>query len=313
MWKMAKIGALAATVCCAALAYAEPAQQCPPPQGVALQVLGSGGPIADDARASSAYLVWVDGKSRVLIDSGGGAFLRFGEAQANFAELEFIGLSHFHTDHSADFPALLKSGYFSTRERPLPVVGPGAGGAFPGLNGFLSSMLNKDSGAFSYLSGYLDGSEGLVKIDATEVGTEVRSSVSVYDGGPDDISIDALHVPHGSVPAIAFRVRVNDTTIVFSSDQNGSEPAFTDFARHANALVMPMPVPEGATGAARRLHAPPGVIGEIARESGARQLVLSHLMARSLRDLDQNLAAVRSSYVGPIVVANDLQCILLTP
>jgi ribonuclease BN (tRNA processing enzyme) len=64
---------------------------------------------------------------------------------------------------------------------------------------------------------------------------------------------------------------------------------------------------------ARRLHAPPGVIGEIARESGARQLVLSHLMARSLRDLDQNLAAVRSSYVGPIVVANDLHCILLTP
>jgi hypothetical protein len=74
MWKMAKIGVLAATVCCAALAYAEPAQQCPPPQGVALQVLRSGGPIADDARASSAYLVWVDGKSRVLIDFGGGEF-----------------------------------------------------------------------------------------------------------------------------------------------------------------------------------------------------------------------------------------------
>ena len=108
-----KISAVAVSFWWAALSYAGPAQQCPPPQGVALQVLGSGGPIADDARASSAYLVWVDGKSRVLIDSGGGAFLRFGEAQANFSELEFIGLSHFHTDHSADFPALLKSGYLS--------------------------------------------------------------------------------------------------------------------------------------------------------------------------------------------------------
>jgi ribonuclease BN (tRNA processing enzyme) len=308
-----KIGITLASVCWAALSYAEPPEQCPPPQGVALQVLGSGGPIADDARASSAYLVWVDGKSRVLIDAGGGAFLRFGEAQANFGDLDFIGLSHFHTDHSADFPALLKSGYFSRRERPLPVAGPGAGGPFPGLNGFLSGMLDKDSGAFGYLSGYLDGSEGLAKIDAIEVGNEVQSAVSVYDDETGSLIIDALHVPHGIVPAIAFRVRVNGATIVFSGDQNGSNPSFTDFARRASALVMPMPVPEGATGAARRLHAPPGVIGDIARESGAKRLVLSHLMARSLRDLDRNLAAVRSSYSGPVLVANDLECILLTP
>jgi hypothetical protein len=56
-------------------------------EGVTLQILGSGGPIADDARASSGYLVWADGKSRVLIDAGGGTFLRFGEAGASFAEL----------------------------------------------------------------------------------------------------------------------------------------------------------------------------------------------------------------------------------
>ena len=313
MRRMVKIGVTVASVWWATLSFADSAEQCPPPQGVALQVLGSGGPIADDARGSSAYLVWVNGKSRVLIDAGGGAFLRFGEAQANFSDLDFIGLSHFHTDHSADFPALLKSGYFSTRERPLPVAGPGAGGPFPGLNGFLSSMLDKDSGAFGYLSGYLDDSEGVVKIDAIEVSTEVQSAVSVYDSGPDGISIAALNLPHGIVPAIAFRVQVNGVTIVFSSDQNGSKPMFTDFARRASALVMPMPVPAGATDAARRLHAPPGVIGDIARESGAKQLVLSHLMARSLRNLDQNLAAVRTSYSGPILVANDLECILLTP
>ena len=69
---------------------------------VQLQVLGSGGPIADDARASSSYLVWVDGESRVLVDAGGGAFVRFGEAGAKFSELDIIAISHFHTDHSAD-------------------------------------------------------------------------------------------------------------------------------------------------------------------------------------------------------------------
>ena len=48
---------------------------CPPADGVALQVLGSGGPIADDARASTSYVVWVDGESRVLIV---GCTFRFG-------------------------------------------------------------------------------------------------------------------------------------------------------------------------------------------------------------------------------------------
>lgn len=40
--------------------------------GIALQVLGSGGPELQDKRASSSYLIWQDGKARVLIDSGGG-------------------------------------------------------------------------------------------------------------------------------------------------------------------------------------------------------------------------------------------------
>ncbi|MEM9057738.1 MAG: hypothetical protein AAGD86_09690, partial [Pseudomonadota bacterium] len=45
---------------------------------LAVQVLGSGGPIADDGRASSSYVLWDRGRSVALIDAGSGAFLRFG-------------------------------------------------------------------------------------------------------------------------------------------------------------------------------------------------------------------------------------------
>src|SRR5210317_411490 len=89
--------------------------QCPPSEGLSLQILGSGGPIADDGRASTSYLIWIDGKSRLMIDSGGGSFLRFAQATGNFESLDHIGISHFHTDHSTDLVALLKSGYFSDR------------------------------------------------------------------------------------------------------------------------------------------------------------------------------------------------------
>ncbi len=292
------------------VAHADATDACPPAKGVAVQILGSGGPIADDDRASSAYLVWIDGESRVLIDAGGGAFLRFGEAGASFLSLDFIGLSHFHTDHSADFPALLKSGYFSNRRRSLIVTGPDAGGPFPGLDDFLASMLGKD-GAYGYLSGYLDGTGGLANIASFEISKDIVGAVTVLGDTSGNIQIDAMHVPHGIVPALAYRIRIGDVIIVFSGDQNGSNDDFVEFAKNAAVLIAHMPVPVGISGAGRSLHAPPGVIGTIAREAQVGTLVLSHLMARSLRNLDSNVATVKSHYNGPVIVADDLDCVII--
>ena len=288
-----------------AMSCARSEGSCPPANGVALQVLGSGGPIADDARASSSYLVWVDGVARVLIDAGGGAFLRFGEAGGSFEDLDFVGLSHFHTDHSADFPALLKSGSFSERQGPLHVAGPAAGGQFPGLKAWLDSMLDAEAGAYGYLSGFLDGTRGRPMLVSREIATD--DPVLVFK--VDDLAVEAMRVPHGVVPAVAFRVNAGGHTVVFATDQNGSNPAFIDFARDASVLVMHLVIPESAAGVASRLHARPSVVGEVAARAGAEQLVLSHFMSRSLRDLDRNVEIVREAYEGPVVVAEDLACV----
>lgn len=288
------------------VAACQPSQgACPSPAGVTLQVLGSGGPIADDGRASSAYIVWIDGKARVLIDAGGGSFLRFGEAGANFEDLDFVGLSHLHTDHSADFPALLKSGNFSGRDRPLPVAGPDGDGVFPGLKAFLAAMLDKEHGAYGYLSGFLDGTGGTPMLTPREVAPGATALL----WSSEDLLIDAMRVPHGIVPTAAFRVRAGESTIVFASDQNGGDPAFAEFAKNASILVMHMVVPEDVTGVGRRLHAPPSVIGELAGQARPGKLVLSHFMARSLRDLKTNVAIVKKSYAGEVFLAEDLACV----
>ena len=291
----------------AASACARSEAECPSGDGVSVQVLGSGGPIADDGRASSGYIVWVEGVSRVLIDAGGGTFLRFGEARASFRDLDFVGLSHFHTDHSADFPALLKSGNFSGRKRPLYVAGPDADGRFPGLETWLERMLGEESGAYAYLAGFLDGTAGLPLLVSREVSGEQASVV--YKS--DLLSVEAMHVPHGIVPAVAFKVRVGAESLVFASDQNGSKAAFAEFAKDASLLVMHLVIPEGASGVARRLHAPPSVIGMIAKKANAQKLVLSHFMARSLDGLEANVDIVGSNYSGEIVLAEDLACIPL--
>ena len=66
------------------------------PRGMRVQVLGSGGPELIGGRASSSYLVWIDGRARALVDLGGGAALRFGETGANIADLDVILFTHLH-------------------------------------------------------------------------------------------------------------------------------------------------------------------------------------------------------------------------
>lgn len=317
------------------------AADCPPAQGVALQVLGSGGPIADDGRASSGYLLWHNGRARALVDAGGGAFLRFAEAGADFADLDAILLSHLHADHSAALPALLKSGVFSSRERSLVLAGPPAGGnarvQFPSLEDFVTGLLQPDGGAYGYLGGYLDGSDGLPYLrlvmiedlfeeDAQEgdeheddAATDAVEDVSAVTLRDSALTITALPVPHGPVPALAYRISVDGKVLVFAGDQDGRSDDLAAFAAGADVLVLHMPIPENAGAAAQALHAVPSRLGEIARDASAQRVVLSHFMRRSLEDLDANLAEFRSYYPGndaaseeaEVLIADDLLCVPL--
>jgi phosphoribosyl 1,2-cyclic phosphodiesterase len=121
-------------------------------EGVAVQVLGSGGPELQDKRASSSYLVWQDGQARVLVDAGGGSALRFGESGAKMSQLDVILFTHFHIDHSVDFPALIFSSWFEDRNRPLPVYGSTGDSEFPSTIDFVHAFFNGRNGIYRYLS-----------------------------------------------------------------------------------------------------------------------------------------------------------------
>lgn len=273
---------------------------------VAVQVLGSGGPEGQLERASAGYLLWLDGKARLLVDLGGGSFARYGASGARFADLDLIALTHLHADHATDLPALLKSGYFSSRRRALPIAGPTGGGDYPDLEGYLQGLFAAQTGAFGYLSGYLDGSDGLVKLERHTLEADSREPIPVL--ATDDYRVSAIGVTHGPVPALAYRVDVGEQRIVFSGDLNGDDPWFVDFAREADLLIMDHAVPEQAGRVAAQLHALPSEIAEIAQAAEVEHLVLSHLMRRSEQALDDSLARIRGVYEGELSVASDLEC-----
>src|SRR5215471_1801193 len=134
-------------------------------QGVAVQVLGSGGPELQDKRASSSYLLWQDGRARVLVDAGTGSAIRFGQSGAQMSQLEVILFTHFHVDHSSDFPALIKSFWFEDHKRPLPIYGPAGNDFMPSTTEFVSDFFGDKHGAYRYLSELLVvGEQGSYKM-----------------------------------------------------------------------------------------------------------------------------------------------------
>lgn len=275
---------------------------------VTVQILGSGGPQINPDRASSSYLLWIDAQAKMLIDIGGGAHLRFGQSKAKLGDLSLLAVSHLHPDHVSDLPALMWLSNQSRKE-PLPIVGPSAGKDVPSFEVFLSRLFDSKQGAFQVLSTSLGGppiagAGGGVRLEISVADVSKAEATTVYN--KDGLMVTALGIPHGPIPTLAYRVQTRGVSVVFSSDQNGTDPKFIDFAKGANLLIMHMAI---AAGAKHPLHAASALVGRIAREAGVGRLIVSHIGSF---DLDAAIAELKTQYSGPLTVGADLQCTPVT-
>ena len=283
-----------------------------PGEGAALQVLGSGGPIAEGDRAGTSYLFWVDGEPRLLIDAGAGSFLRFGQAGGALASLDAILLTHLHADHVGDLAGILNSGGFEGREAPLPVIGPDGKERFPGTAEFLTRLLAKDGGAFSYNGGYLDGSEGKARLEPRDIATDGGTAPAAGLDVSNDYSVMAHPVHHLDVPALGFVIEIDGKSVVITGDQSFlSERFLADLTASKPAILFAHHVINGEPGQPRGLHRTPEQIGELAGALEPARLVLTHNMKRSLGPISDSLSAIGKNYSGPVSVAADLDCYAL--
>jgi len=269
---------------------------------VALQILGSGGPGINPERASAGYLLWVGPQAKLLIDLGGGGFLRFGQSRAKLADLAMLGITHLHPDHTSDIAALMW-GSNRARSEPLPVVGPSGNGAAPDVATFLNRMFDAKTGAYQVLGSILgEGQLGTERprLQVSTVDVTKDESTKVFDR--DGISVTAVRIPH-TLPAVAYRVQTRGVAVVFSSDQNGTDPKFVDFAKGADVLLMHLAI--AAKSPENPGHAAPAVVGRIAHAAGVKRLIVSHI---GQYNLDEAVAELRAFYTGPLTVGADLQC-----
>ncbi|WP_395373603.1 MBL fold metallo-hydrolase [Marinicella sp. W31] len=276
-------------------------------QGAWLQILGAGGPELNDGFASSGYLLWQDGRARILVDTGSGSLAQMEKAGADINDIEYILYSHLHVDHSADLPAFIKATYFTNRSKDLQIYGPTGNKLMPATTEFVTGLFGQ-KGVYRYLNNYLNGS-GSYQIKPHNVDISVTKPQPIIQH--NDLAIQAISVHHGPLPALAWRIDMGEASVVFSGDTSNKTQVLQTFANKASVLVAHHAIPEAAGEGAKKLHMPPSEIGRIAVQSNVEHVVLSHRMTRSLAARAPSKKEIRKNYKGQLTFAKDNQCIAI--
>lgn len=280
-------------------------------EGFWVQVLGASGSDLAAARGGASYLIWLDGKARILIDAGAGSAVRFAQSRAVFADLDAVLFSNLHPETRADFPVLLRRSYYGTRSLPLAVLGPSGNKWVPSPRQAFAFWQAPDSGeAYS--------AEALASLpEPVYFRTPFRLHVQEVPGKSSKIhsgfrnsrfSARSIPVDFGNIPAVAWQVSAADVSIVFAGNSSGASGALSRLAKADDMLIMHLGIGEGTRGALRNLYAPPLAIARIATAVQAKALLLGGRMGRTLGLEAQIHKTLEAKYKGPILFANDNDC-----
>jgi len=265
-------------------------------------VLGSGGPRAF-GRAGSSYIVKVDGTPRILLDAGPGAFLRIGELNIDLQHVDTVLLTHLHIDHSAGLAAFFNDRAL-TSDGPITyrIFGPDGAGLFPKTTRFVDLLVGA-GGAFPYQKTF--GADETFNVRDLAIALDSPRTKIVDEGG---LVVEEIATHHDDCPSVAYRISYRGVTVVFSGDMDASAlPNLVQLAKNADLLVFNCAVldPPGSPPQLYALHTPPKKIGEAARASGVKSLLLSHLAPDIEGREDAVRKSIRASFAGPIAFASD--------
>jgi ribonuclease BN (tRNA processing enzyme) len=265
-------------------------------------VLGSGGPRAF-GRAGSSYIVLIGGRPRILVDAGPGAFLRIGELELDLDKVDTVLLTHLHIDHSGDLAAFFNVRAL-TSDGPIVyrVFGPDGAGLFPKTSRFVNSLVGED-GAFPYQKTF-GARESFAVRDLAISLDSARTKIVDEDG----LVVEEIATHHGDCPSVAYRISYQGAVVVFSGDMDASAlKNLVRLAKNADLLIFNCAVldPPDSPPQLYDLHTPPKRIGEAARESGVKRLLLSHLAPDVEGQEDAVRKSIRASFSGTVEFASD--------
>lgn len=244
-----------------------------------LTVVGCSGSFPGPDSAASCYLIEVEDRDRIwriVIDLGSGAL---GPLQqlVQLHQIDAVLISHLHPDHFMDLCGL----YVARRYHPagaamarLPVYGPAQ----------TAERLQQAYGP-----------------DSAGAMPDVYDVRPLTHGGEvlvGPVTITTQLVEH---PVVAFGMRIEHEgrVIAYSGDTDACQ-SLLELARDADLLLAEASYQEDRD-QTRGVHLTGRRAGEVARDAGARRLVLTHLPVWT--DSNVVLTEARQVYAGPVEVA----------
>ncbi len=241
------------------------------PHADKLILLGiAGGPTwyGDNSPHGISSALVVNGKA-YLVDFGSGAYRQLRAAGIKPGDEKALFITHLHSDHVIDLPALLMYDPSAKRraKAELNILGPGSRGTLPPVAGTSTEdmIIHKDNP----MPGTVAMVDGIIGAFATDMNVRVRhegipdirkfykaTDIVLPDGleatgqeievvsiepfqvyKDDNVRVTATLVYHGQVfPSLAYRFDTKDSSIVFSGDTAVSENLIR-LAKDADILV----------------------------------------------------------------------------
>jgi ribonuclease Z len=277
--------------------------------------LGTGSPPPVMTRFGPATLVKA-GTQTLLFDAGRGATQRLWQTRTKLGAIDALFVTHLHSDHVVGIPDLWLTGWLTSpygqRGAPMKVFGPQG----------TAAMMTGLAAAYKWDVDTRIADQDLPAAGAMIDTTEVKEGVVYEQGG---VKVTAFLVDHGDLikPCFGYRVDYDGRSVTISGDTRFSE----NLIKHATGTsllihqvaAMKDELVQKSPGykAIYDHHTKPEEAGTVFTRAAPRLAVFYHLVL--LGDLGiaapneaEVVARARTTYQGPLVVAEDLMAFTIT-
>jgi ribonuclease Z len=258
--------------------------------------LGTGAPYPDPQRGSSAILVDA-GSARMLFDCGRACVQQMARLQIRPASITHCFLTHGHYDHVADYALLVLTSWRFGRNHKLQVYGP------PGTKAMSDALFQEAYKIDIAARKALKKSDADPDININV--TEMRDGAVVEGEG---WRVRAIEVAHWPIPiSLGFLIEGDGKRAFFSGDTAPCD-AVRNGAAGVDVLIHEAMYFAKDSGHYRS-HSHPERVGEVARQAGVKQLILTHLQPDAERERLLNDAG--QAFNRAIVMATDQMRLVL--
>jgi ribonuclease Z len=272
-------------------------------------LLGTGTPIPSADRFGPCTLVEA-GDLKLLIDAGRGATIRLSQLGIAIGRVDALLLTHFHSDHTIGIPDIWLTGWleshFGTRTTPFRVIGP------PGAKKLMENLER----AYALDIKIRIADEKLPPAGVAVAVEEFDRDGVVYE--KDGLKVIAFEVDHGDVikPAYGYRVEYAGRVAVISGDTRYNEnvirySAGADLLVHEVAIAPPELKSEAYIRRIVAHHVTPREAGRVFAKAKPKLAAYTHVVMLASEQvppptLEDILTETRETYLGPLVVGEDL-------